>query len=219
MIECKHYSTKNVPIGDIELFGARVIDVAELNGKAIFITKSSYSSTGYDYAKNTGLCLIEVDENDKPSILLHKKDANSVTNEIDIDIYDFIKSVLSPKKITGLKMLSKPQISTLTNNLINEIDPKAIKEFKGLTLDSLVYYFEANHGLQFESGYDLSLLYKKPLLGCFDSEKNTIHIDNFLLGTNRFSFALAHEIGHYMLHKDLKMNQQVYNSFKDSGYD
>ena len=56
------------------------------------------------------------------------------------------------------------------------------------------------------------------ILGYFDVANNIIKIDNRVVNTDRFSFLLAHEIGHFILHRDLKINQQAYDNFQDSEY-
>src|SRR5690606_745198 len=42
--------------------------------------------------------------------------------------------------------------------------------------------------------------------------------NNSIVNTDRFLFTLCHEVGHAVLHQDLKMNQKAYNQFKDSEY-
>jgi len=218
IVECKDYSSKKVPIGDIELFASRVDTVAELNGKAVFITSSSYPEPAKDFAKATGMMLIEVDENNAPEIILYKKEGRE-EQELDSLLSDFFKAAFSPKKIEGLKILSKEDISQITTNIYDYIDINANKDSKCILLDKIIYYFETKHGLQFDFGYDLFKMFGQTILGCFDSNKNNIFIDKSLLGTSRFSFVLAHEIGHFMLHNRLTMNQEVYNNFQDSEYD
>lgn len=218
IVECKDYSSKKVPIGDIELFASRVDTVAELNGKAVFITSSSYPEPAKDFAKATGMMLIEVDENNAPEIILYKKEGRK-EQKLDSLLSDFFKAAFSPKKIEGLKILSKEDISQITTNIYDDIDINANKDSKRILFDKIIYYFETKHGLQFDFGYDLFKMFGTNILGCFDSNKNNIFIDKSILDTTRFSFVLAHEIGHFVLHKGLRMNQGLYNNFQDSEYD
>ena len=56
------------------------------------------------------------------------------------------------------------------------------------------------------------------VLGYFNSEKNEIIINFKVKDTPREPFILAHEIGHFILHKNLKVNKAVYNNFKDTSF-
>lgn len=219
LIECKDYSTKKVPIGDIELFSSRVNEISELNGKAIFITSSNYPESAINYAEDTGMMLIKAYDDKTYSVILHKKDSNTSNSNTDIRLYDFLKSIFSNNEITGLEILSKKQISRITHNIINQIDPSVYSNYRGLTLLQIITYFENIHHLNFELGYSLKSIFGLNLLGCYDSNTDTIFIDNTLFGTNRFMFALAHEIGHAILHKKLRINQETYNNFQDSEFD
>ena len=57
------------------------------------------------------------------------------------------------------------------------------------------------------------------LLGYYDLKANEIQINQKLNQTYRQAFVIAHEIGHYILHKELRVTQEYYDSFSDSEYD
>ena len=44
---------------------------------------------------------------------------------------------------------------------------------------------------------------------------NEIILNKTIKNTPREPFVLAHELGHYVLHKELKVNKTLYNNFKD----
>ncbi|SMO71802.1 protein of unknown function [Chryseobacterium rhizoplanae] len=84
-----------------------------------------------------------------------------------------------------------------------------------MDLKLLTHYLERKYQLRIEY---VNLLNNDgtKLLGYFDSQNNKILIDYTIIGTERFAFTLAHEIAHFVLHRNLKINQLVYNNFKDS---
>lgn len=47
---------------------------------------------------------------------------------------------------------------------------------------------------------------------------NEIILNNSIKNTPREPFILAHELGHYVLHKELKVNKTLYNNFKDTSF-
>jgi Zn-dependent peptidase ImmA (M78 family) len=88
--------------------------------------------------------------------------------------------------------------------------------------------YEINDIIKFiEEKYLIKTIFKeldksypgKEIIGHFDNSKNVITIDKNLVGTDRIGFVLAHELGHAILHREIKINNEVYNEFKDSEYD
>lgn len=72
IIECKDYSSKPIPVDDIEEFYAKVIQVSGINVKGVFITSNTFQSGAYTYANSKGMMLIEVNNNLTYNIILHK---------------------------------------------------------------------------------------------------------------------------------------------------
>ncbi|MCB0832681.1 MAG: restriction endonuclease, partial [Bacteroidetes bacterium] len=72
LIECKDYSSKNVPVDDVEEFESKVRQVTGLNAKAVMISTSPYSDGSYNVAKGYGIMLIEVSGNIAFNIILHR---------------------------------------------------------------------------------------------------------------------------------------------------
>lgn len=60
--------------------------------------------------------------------------------------------------------------------------------------------------------------FNNDVLGYFDSEKNEIIVNSSIKDTPREPFILAHEIGHFILHKNLKVNKSLYNNFRDTSF-
>ena len=128
LIECKSYSTKNVPVDDIEEFLLKTIQIQNTNigqgVKAVFISNSSFQEGAVDIAKNSGLMLIEVNSENQLSIKLHKaeRDDNKAEADSEREVESFLFKIFDLNKIQGLKKLNKKDISNITENLLNEID-------------------------------------------------------------------------------------------------
>ncbi|KAA0939155.1 restriction endonuclease [Psychrobacter sp. ANT_H59] len=59
IIECKNYRTKDVPVDDVEEFESKVDQVSGKNAKAIMISARSFQEGAFNFAKSTGMMLIE----------------------------------------------------------------------------------------------------------------------------------------------------------------
>lgn len=217
LIECKNYSNP-VPVNDISTFAEYMSQIEGVATKGIFITNNKLQKGALETLKSYGMMLIEVDEDDY-KIVLNRTDKlkNQEKEEFELDekIRKTIENALLPKKAKGLKTLSAKQIEEIASNFLNEFDKSVLENAYCLDLEKLKSFLKERHGLAIES---VNIIDNKGnnLLGYFDAEKNKIYIDYSLLGTERYAFTLAHEIGHFVLHQNLRMNQTVYNNFKDS---
>ncbi len=72
LIECKDYSSKPVPVDDLEEFSAKVNQISGVQTKGVFITSNTFQSGAYNFANSKGIILIEVNENLTYNIVLHK---------------------------------------------------------------------------------------------------------------------------------------------------
>lgn len=222
LIECKSYSSKKVPIGDLRKFIHDVNDVAELNGKAVFITDSSYTDPSITLAKNTGMMIITVDTDDSIDILLYKKNRikniDKELNKIQKQFENFITAVFNSPKITGLKKLSASSIERIANKILEEFNPNILKHYQKLNIEDFVDFFKEKYDLKFDFSKSLAENTSKETFGYFDVRNKEINIDRSIVNTDRFSFLLTHELGHFILHSKLKLNQKLYNEFEDSPY-
>lgn len=226
LIECKDYSSKNVPVDDIEEFLSKVNQIANLGHfiKGVFISNNSFQKGALEIAERSGLMLIEISSRNELSIILHKanrpQDDKSII-EKEKELETFLFNVFDLTKVQGLKKFSRKNIEAFSNDLLNKIDSNVLKHALQVPLDRVIKYLQSEHKLNFD--FDNLIENKtengKQILGYFDVANNLIKIDKGIYNTERFSFLLAHEIGHFILHKNLKINQQVYNNFQDSEYD
>ncbi|MDB5131672.1 MAG: hypothetical protein JWR02_1421 [Mucilaginibacter sp.] len=121
------------------------------------------------------------------------------------------------QEVSGLERLSKSLIEEMTKNIINEFDGSILYRGKPLPLDQFMVYLTEK--------YDLKIITDEPmpagkvhLNGFYDRENKCIHINPSLKDTGQFAFVCAHEIGHFFLHENLAMSQQLYKAQEDSIY-
>ena len=217
LIECKNY-TSAVPVSDVATFAEYISQIEGFAIKGVFVSNNRLQSGALETVKSYGMMLIEVNDDDYNILLLRTdklKNQNEKDIELDEKIRKTIENALLPKKIEGLKQLSAQQIQNIANTFLNEFDSSILAGAYKLDLKQLTNYLEKKYQLKIEY---VNLLNNDgtKLLGYFDSQSNKILIDYTIVGTERFPFTLAHEIAHFVLHKNLKMNQTVYNNFKDS---
>ncbi len=77
--ECKNYGGK-ISIDNIEEFVEKVNQVSGKNVKAVFVFSGELQSGVHTYAKNKGVMLIHVSENNLTKILLHNKKNKAIIN-------------------------------------------------------------------------------------------------------------------------------------------
>ncbi len=218
LIECKSSNSKKVPVDDVEEFWAKVDQVAGKNVKGVMISDNSFQSGGLTFAKNTGMMLIEVDNEDNHSIILHRTEKEKTESEektIDDIFFSFINKALGLKKVKGLKKLSANEIESIANPILRKYNNLV----SAIEIDSFVEYLKKEYKLTFDFTKNLETVNGKQIAGYFDIEKKAILIDNSIVGTEKFAFVLGHELGHFFLHSELKVNQERYNDFEDSHYD
>lgn len=219
LIECKSSTVKRVPVDDVEEFYAKIIQVAGINVKGVMISDNSFQEGGITFAKNKGMMLIEVDNSGEHDIILHKTDkvqnsVQEVETDIDIVFEAFIHKILGLQKIIGLKKLSTDDIELLAYHVLIECEQLS----KPIVFDDFIKQLSDRYLLKFSIESNLETVNDKKILGYFSNINNTILIDNSVVSSSRLGFVLGHELGHYFLHRDLKLNQEKYNNFEDSEY-
>lgn len=218
LIECKS-SPKghNVPVDDVEEFNTKINQVAGGGVKGVIITDNKFQSGGLTFAKNKRMMLIEVDEKDNHSIILHRTDKKSKKNDrenVDEIFFRFIKKTLGLKKIQGLKRLSSEQIENLTLPILQKYNEIR----SSINIKSFINHLKSEYDLKFDLSQDLKTVSGKKIEGYIDIENKKIFIDKSVKNSEKFPFVLGHELGHFFLHSKLKVNQERYNDFADSEY-
>lgn len=229
IIECKSYSNHKVPVDDIEEFYTKTTQIMGMS-KRIFITDSTFQESSYSTAESLGIMLIQVNYDESYKILLHsifrsKRLLSKQTKKNKLETWDdiitnFLTDLFNRHaKVKGLKALSSSEISRKAKDLIQLFKPSILSSCGSVPLDEFITFLETEFSLLVD--YSTTLHLDKngnKILGYYDQSSTTIHIDSSLYGTSRFAFVFAHEIGHFILHRDLQINSQLYNSFKDSEY-
>ena len=218
LIECKSSLSKKVPVDDVEEFYTKINQVAGVNVKGVMISDNSFQSGGLTFAKNQGMMLIEVDSNNTHSIILHRIDNERIDDndkKIDDMFFNFIKKTLGIEKVTGLKKLSSEQIENITKQILEKYN----KLITRINIPEFINHLENTYNLTFDFSNNLETVNGKKIKGYCDLKNKKIFLDNSIVDTEEFSFILGHELGHYFLHQNLKINQEQYNDFEDSKYD
>tara|TARA_R110002051_G_scaffold193361_1_gene261790 strand:+ start:5245 stop:6447 length:1203 start_codon:yes stop_codon:yes gene_type:complete len=218
LIECKSSNSKKVPVDDVEEFWGKVDQVAGKNVKGVMISDNSFQSGGLTFAKNTGMMLIEVDNEDNHSIILHrteKEETESKEKSIDDIFFSFVNKTLGLKKVQGLRKLSANDIENLATPILDKYN----KLHSAIEIDSFIEFLKTEYELTFDFSKKLETVNGKQIAGYFDIENNVILIDASIGRSEKFPFVLGHELGHFFLHSELKINQERYNDFEDSHYD
>lgn len=230
LIECKDYS-KPIPVDDLEEFYGKVLQVAEGCSKPVFIANNAFQRGAFNYAESKRMMLIRAEEGTDHQIILHKKSANpgefdlnylSSTSDpkgiqllcknIDKALESAFKEASVPKILElnhNLEYLTKKEISDRTEAILKEINPNVYKDGSPLFLSVLENYIKS-------LGIDLVVMPRSyEYLGNSDLFNKKISINTSLINTNAHLFVLAHELAHFVLHKNLVIDQKEYDFFPD----
>lgn len=219
LIECKSSPKGHkVPVDDVEEFHTKFNQVSAGAVKGVMITDSKFQSGGVTFAKNKRMMLIEVDKEDNHSIILHRLDKSNEKKEqknLDDRLIKLIKKSLGIQKVQGLKKLSADQIEKKAESVLREYNNLE----SSIDLAEFLQFLEKEYELEFDFKQSLETVEGKNIAGYFDVKNNKIFIDRSVATTKQFPFVFGHELGHFFLHKHLKINQEQYNDFEDSEYD
>lgn len=232
IIECKSYST-SVPVNKVEDFHNKIQQVSGVNVKGIFISNSPLQEAGYNIAKSIGMMFVLGKSEGDYNIILYKSNRENDLKKIPFIQNTFEKNILDigteqvekliDKKILGalqtlleeeivIDKLSKKDIEEIAKLELNKISPDILKNGKPLDVNSLVDYIHSEYKVEIHEIDDLNIL------GTCDIKNKTIGLNKSIRGTNRELFILAHELGHFILHQKLSIEQSQYDSFDDSEY-
>jgi Zn-dependent peptidase ImmA (M78 family) len=217
VIECKNYSNHSVPVDDLEEFSYKLQNIKGFTPKGIFITNNKFQSGAFKIAENTGIMLIEVHEDDY-TIILHKT-ANTNFGfkedfDFDLNIRKLIENALFPKKIEGLKRLNSDSIEKIANKFLNEVNTDILNCALPTPLPEIVEFLKAKKSIDVEF-LNIKDQNDREVLGFFDLLKKRIIINKSISNSLQYPFVIGHEIGHLILHSNLKVNKTTYNNFQD----
>lgn len=216
LIECKKYSS-TIPVDDVALFAKYISEIHDYAIKGVFITNNKLQSGAIEEITSHGIMLIEVDDENYNIIHYKNEKQKNQTENFDSVIINAIQKSLLPDNIEGLKRLSAKQIDEIASNFINEFRPEILNYGLAIPSFDLLKHLEKKDNLKFKYS-QIKDDKKNDVLGYFDSEMNEIILNESIKNTPREPFVLAHELGHYVLHKELKVNKTLYNNFKDTSF-
>lgn len=234
-IECKSYST-SVPVGQIEKFLSEIRQVSGYNSKGVFITNSPLQKSAYNMAESCGLMVIAGNSENNYQILLHKEDKiNSrssipfiqdsidtnilngnlriIEEELDRLIKSSIAAFLNKFQSNNIKYYNKEAIAGFAKKELYIVCPNVEKGNNFLNPYLLKEYLAQKHGIKITTFSNES-----KFLGNCSIKDGIIGIRNDLVGTSRELFVLAHEYAHFVLHKDILIDQDIYEGLESTDF-
>jgi Zn-dependent peptidase ImmA (M78 family) len=219
IIECKDYESK-VSIDNLEEFVSKIDQIAGKNTKGIFFTTSGFSETCINYAKAKGLWLI-VYNDDEFSNLTYRKAANensifnSSTNVSTNSFYatNGNEEVFKmPDLLMRFGIIDTCTIKTIHVPFVSDNELSKIaticrtrlqeKPFSPITFDDLQVCVMREFDLTVESMDFSSDESGLSILGAIDVVNNKIYFSNSITDAHRRLFTVAHELGHWILHRN-----------------
>lgn len=239
IIECKGYPKNTVQVDEIEEFASKLSQITGHNAKGIMITSSRYAEGCINYARNKGIGLIRIIEEEiiydihrtsrfgeyqapdnAKSVLLGETTPQRTQYIIDNKSFEDIPSylihlnIIDKKPSTEHNKLRIPYLSSHDiDNMCNDIISEHQKPNQLINLDHIIDVFN----LKLITNQNLGIDNGKEILGSISLKDNSISISNKLeYNSHRWRFTLAHELGHYFLHTKLLSNK--FNEIIDTDY-
>jgi len=217
-IECKDWN-KKIPKKELANFINNLDQVSAHKG--IFISSNGFQKGAYELAEQKNIMLIKTNlvDNGEYAVLLHNEErtnANAITNKI----CSAIKNAFIDYNKLNLKKLRKKDIEQIAYESYLSTrykDPK-INNFDRTYVSYIMSIFEEKYKIKFITNKSISKKGLGKVYGLTNFKKNEIHIDKSIVNTNKFSFVLGHEIGHFILHKDLYAYKTIFYDLEDSIY-
>lgn len=219
IIECKDYESK-VSIDNLEEFVSKIDQIAGKNTKGIFFTTSGFSETCINYAKAKGLWLI-VYNDDEFSNLTYRKAANensifnSSTNVSTNSFYatnGHEEVFKMPDLLMRFGIIDTCTIKTIHVPFVSDNELSKIaticrtrlqeKPSSPITFDDLQVCVMREFDLTVESMDFSSDESGLSILGAIDVVNNKIYYSNSITDAHRRLFTVAHELGHWILHRN-----------------
>ncbi|WP_278847417.1 ImmA/IrrE family metallo-endopeptidase [Brachyspira pilosicoli] len=204
-VECKSHN-RNLSVQNIEYFHTQIEKSKAKNG--IIISESDFTEEAISIAKQLKIDLIVI--NNQNDIILKRNEDNYIYYSmfeilLKFGILDKTKQYFSKIKIPFIS--EKEIINIITKNF----DYFSIYKHDRLDTNKVIYFLSNQYNINFEFNINLG----NKILGLISLKKNTIFISNQLeYDSPRWRFTLAHEIGHFILHK--KYLEKYMDIFEDN---
>lgn len=179
------------------------------------ISASSFSQTVKNRAESDGVMLIEAREDDY-NILLHRKGENEDTEKEkeQVVIFNLIRDALGLNKASGINRLSAEEVECEALSILKKYNKARVP----INIPKFIRFLEEKYEIQISLNNNLIASDGSRLFGHCDVRNRIISIDKSIFGTGRFPFVLGHELGHIVLHSNVRINQDYYQSFQNSHY-
>jgi len=222
VIECKNYKNP-VPVGDIEEFKSNINQVSAHNTKGIIVSNNTFQEGAYKSARNTGLGLVRIMDNDEYEWIVRRKEKttsysqeetkekfinqeNSAENfiaEINNKLFSNFADLLIDLKaidyyIHKEKFIRIPYVSDeKIDTIVSKLQSKNIYDGVVLNIEKLCSFLESVYTITF----DIKANLENNVLGKIQFDPLRIEVNKSLendIGRKRFT--IAHEVGHLLLH-------------------
>ena len=217
-IECKDWN-KKIPKKERSNFINNLYQVSAHKG--IFISSNGFQKGAYELAEQKNIMLIKTNlvDNGEYDVLLPNQERTKA-NEVVHKICSAIKNAFIDYNELNLKKLRKEDIKKIAYEFFLSTrykDPQ-INNFDRTYVSYIMRIFEQNYKIKFVTNKSISKKGLGKIYGLTNIKKNKIYIDKSIVNTNKFSFVLGHEIGHFILHKDLYAYKTIFYDLEDSIY-
>jgi Zn-dependent peptidase ImmA (M78 family) len=124
-------------------------------------------------------------------------------------------------KIIGLNFLSRNDIDLKAEGVLEYYDDKLLERIQPIPLISFTEHLRNKYQIAFNFIDDLgSFPNGSKILGYYNFKPRAIFIDSSLQNDeHKFNFTLAHELGHLVLHRNIKFEGLDYTKIEDAEYD
>jgi Zn-dependent peptidase ImmA (M78 family) len=228
LIECKDHESP-IQVEKIRAFADKIKDVG--GHKGIFIATSKFQEGAFNKARSVGIGLAIMDESNEVSWKLERigKQGYQIKAEIKeyfidndddtykypfvaIDRYRYYTSIYDLlSDIVGHELKLPFDIPYISKE---EIEEKIISIFNLNNREDIQYFASSNELIDtLKQQFEVDFIFDQDLhdeIGYCNFKDNSIAISNELeFESPRWRFTLAHEIGHYVLHKNLFKNYGI----------
>tara|TARA_R110001592_G_C13170896_1_gene749825 strand:+ start:1783 stop:2544 length:762 start_codon:yes stop_codon:yes gene_type:complete len=104
----------------------------------------------------------------------------------------------------GVPILSHEGIELRTEKLLEVLAPTCLSEIVGTPIAAIAEKLSRERGLIIVPQASLGSIGGRKIRGCCDINSGTVYVDDCLEpGSAKFNFTLAHEIGHFLMHRNV----------------
>lgn len=116
-----------------------------------------------------------------------------------------IKITLLPRDKDGIPVVEGAQIEQVAYQVLDHIDPEALREPQKLSVDKMKEWFTDKKGISFEEK-DIPDVNGKQVLGYLDPDARKVALNQGAHDYEaRWLFTFAHELGHVVFHQDVDL--------------